>query len=139
MKNYHKIIVGFILPILSICSCAKKTDCGPDPVSVDFHSELQANYLKDAYSNISSYADGTKELSKPKGYTVKFSNPEHQTYVIQLRSNIDNRDFVVDEEEFTFNNLYLNTPYSWCLRKDGEVHFVDSFTTTDVGLHPQEN
>lgn len=133
MKNYHKIIVGFILPILSICSCAKKTDCGPDPVSVDFHSELQANYLKDAYSSISSYADGTKELSKPDGYKIQFDNPEHNNYVVHLRSEVDNRDFVTDAEEFIFNNLYLNTYYHYELRKDGRVYSQGDFQTTDVG------
>ena len=87
MKNYQKIITSLILPILLLCSCGKQNEPEPRREFVDFHTELQANYLNDVYNHISPYADGTKELSKPKGYEISFSNPEHIMYAIYLYDN----------------------------------------------------
>ena len=130
MKNYQKIIVSVILPVLSLCACNKnKPD---DSERVDFHTELQTSYLNDSYKNMSPYADGTKELSKPKGYQISFANHDHIEYVVFLESDIDNRSYVCNLETFTFNNLYLNTKYHYEIRKDGVAHYQGDFLTTNV-------
>ena len=130
MKNYQKIIISVVLPLLSLCSCARHEEVYVD--RVDFHSELQSNYLKDIYNNISPYASGKEELSKPKGYMINFNNPDHIYYVVSLKSNIDNRDYVTDKELFNFNNLYLNTKYTYEVKKDGKIDYQGEFVTNDV-------
>ena len=133
MNNQRKVILVLILPVLSLIACGKlRYDEEPPIPIVDFHSELQANYLNDVYNHISPYASGEEELSKPKGLTIHFSNPDNNEYVIHLRSDIDNRDFVASGEEFTFNNLYLDTLYHYELRKDGHIYTQSDFQTTDV-------
>lgn len=133
MPNYQKIIISFVLPILSLVACGKQKQDEEPPIPViDFHTELQTNYLNDIYNHISPYGDGTKELSKPEGFKIYFSNPENNEYVIHLRSDIDNRDFVSDGQEFTFTNLYLDTLYHYELRKDGQIYAQSDFKTTDV-------
>ena len=130
--KYHKIVSSLILPVLLLCACNRKQDEEPPIPVVDFHSELQANYLNDAYGRIAYYANGNLELSKPKGHQIYFNNPEHYSYAIYLKSEIDNRSFVSDGETFIFNNLYLDTLYHYELRKDGAIYAEGDFKTTDV-------
>lgn len=130
MKNYQKIIISLILPVLSLCARAKDVD---EADRINFHTELQTSYLNDNYKNVSPYADGTQELSKPKGYEISFANPDHIMFAVHLRSNIDNRDYACDGETFTFNNLYLNTKYHYELRKDGQIYTQGDFNTTKIG------
>ena len=132
MNKTYRIIASIILSGLLLCACKNKYDTEPPIPVFDFHTELQTNYLNDIYNHISPYADGTKELSKPKGVTIHYSNPENNEYVIHLRSDKDNRDFVASGEEFTFNNLYLDTLYHYELRKDGQIYTQSDFKTTDV-------
>lgn len=128
MKNYQKLIISVVLPILSLCACGKNQPAE----RVDFHTDLQARYLVDDFKHVANYADGTQELSKPKGHQISFENPDHLNYVVMLQSDIDNRSYVCDQETFTFNNLYLDTKYHYEIRKDGMVHYQGDFLTTDI-------
>lgn len=130
MKNYQKIISAVLFSFLALCACGKKNE-SPYPV-VDFHSDLQAKYLKDTYNSVQYYATGVEELSKPKGYQINFDNPDHNMYAVYLESDIDNRSYACDSETFIFNNLYLDTLYHYEIRKDGHVYYQGDFQTTDT-------
>ena len=129
----QKIFVVTLLTMVSLCACGKQ----PEPenkenATVDFHTELQSNYLNDFFEDVNLYADGTKELSKPKGYTIEYSNPNNLLYKIELQSDIDNRSFTARDESYTFTNLYLNTKYHYVVSSNSNIIVENDFYTTNL-------
>lgn len=123
---------------LSLCACQKNeennqpTEEKKEAPVIDFHTELQFNYLNDFFEDVSMYADGTKELSKPKGYEVSFENPNNILYTVNLTSDIDNRSYNTRGTTFTFNNLYLNTEYHYSIQQKNNVISEGDFVTNTL-------
>ena len=130
MKSHGYIFITISL-IFSLSSCQQKTN-NNEIKEIDFHSQLQYNYLKDDIENISIYANGTEELSKPNGYQIYFNNNNNVLYKIELKSDIDNRTYSTRESSFIFNNLYLNTNYQYIVQKNEEIIKEDSFITSSL-------
>ena len=70
-------------------SCSDKRAPLPDPLSIRIHTELQAAYLSDRYGAVASYADGTKELSRPLPVTIDLSNITGSFTKIELSETPD--------------------------------------------------
>lgn len=136
----NNIRIGlFLLTVLSISACGKNTDQDNNnqepekeiPI-VDFHTEKQAAYLNDFFEDVGYYANGTEELSKPKGYEITYDNPDNLLYKIDLQSDVDNRSFNARDNSFTFNNLYLNTKYHYKVSANSGVVIENDFYTTNI-------
>ena len=101
----------------------KKIDIIPiDPIidempSNDFHTLLQYKYITDEnVENIFNYANGSEDISRPKGNILDFSDSlkvNSNTYVIQISSseNFDSSDTKIikdiQEKQYIIKNLKL--------------------------------
>ena len=121
-----------ILPFLALLICACSKDKNKNIEIIDFHTEQQFNYLNDFFEDVSRYADGTEELSKPKGYEVSFKNPDGLLYSIDLSSDVDNRSFKTRDETYVFNNLYLNTKYHYKVYSNSKTIIEKDFCTNTL-------
>ena len=86
-----------------------------DMPSNDFHTFLQYQYLKDKTENISNYARGVEDLSRPKGNILDFSDSVKDSllYILQISSsvNFDTSDTKIirdlKEKQYIIKNLKL--------------------------------
>ncbi len=146
MKNKF-LFVLFIS--LSLCSCgnnnAKKVDnrftLSNLGNSVDFHTDLQADYLEDEdYENVPDICDGTKELSLPESIKLTWeSSEELDSYVVGIGEKedlSDQKEYVVQgKKELELYNLKIDTKYYWTVSEQGNElkSKVASFKTTSIG------
>lgn len=132
------------LLLFSICACSSsvysdeidtfdKTYVDPDSLTMaygDFHTPLQSGYIHSGFSTISSFADGTKELSKPQPINLEFPAGESATYLqISTDSAFTNAETIttLGKKSYDFYNPYLSTTYYWRIAKNKE-----SFTDAKV-------
>ncbi len=114
---------------------------------VDFHTDLQAAYLADAYDEVGTYADGTAELSRPRAIPFAWhlsastdDAPAVERYALEIATDAgfsDSLVFMTDTESLDVYNLCIGTMYYWRVKattSDGTVLISDTkqFSTADV-------
>lgn len=87
--------------------------------NVIIHSDLQSTYLNDDYRNISSYASGNAELSRPKSFTLEWdcsinTLEEVNNYYLSVKTELGDSEFITyvcETNSYTFTNLMIDTTY----------------------------
>lgn len=86
----------------------------------DFHSPIQYQYLNDSnYEDVSKYAKGVTELSKPRGIVVDFSNENiaGNSFVLEYADNNDFNNSVIinniSSKSYPIQNLKLGQELYW--------------------------
>lgn len=155
MKLQKTAIASILLcGVIALSSCGfetqhydwQLTDLGE---GVDFHTELQAQYLSDEnYENINAYATGQAELSRPEAIRFEWSAtaitenaPEITDYELQISTSQSFKTYDRYAAKATYGEVYnlrIATEYYWRVSAtlaNGKksVSDVSSFTTTDVG------
>lgn len=115
---------------------------------VDFHTSDQANYLKGDYLDISSYANGKMEKSRPNPVyfeweaIAKIQNaPSIKNYELIISENADFSSSLVYKVRNTYAeifNLKIATTYYWKVIANLDsglkvVSSIDDFKTVDQG------
>ena len=145
MKNKHLLL--FVISLL-LCGCnnnARKVDkrftlanLGND---VDFHTELQQDYLLDEdYENVPSVCDGNTELSIPNAIKLTWDVSEDiESFVVGIGEKQDLSDqkeyHVEGKKELELYNLKIDTKYYWTVSEEGSELKSEtaSFRTSDIG------
>lgn len=86
----------------------------------DFHSSIQYQYINDSdYENISKYANGVTELSKPRGIVIDFKdeNISSNSFVLEYADNehFDNSVIInnITSKKYAIQNLKLEQDLYW--------------------------
>ncbi len=86
----------------------------------DFHSSIQYKYISDTdYENVSKYANGVTELSKPKGIVVDFKdeNISSNSFVLEYADNNDFENSIIvnniTSSNYAIQNLKLGQELYW--------------------------
>lgn len=153
MKNSKRIfsLICIVLCALFVmCGCNSQTvacnwelaNLGDD---VSMHTPDQNSYLAGKYTDISKYANGTKELSRPEAVRLSWSAESEEQIAVEYYT-VEIKDFgdkymplSVDTTETYLDiyNLYIGTQYMWRVT----AHFADGrssvsswsgFVTEDV-------
>ena len=145
MKNKHLLI--FVISLL-LCGCnnnARKIDkrftLEELGNNVDFHTELQQEYLlDDDYENVPSQCDANTELSLPNSIKLTWeSSEELESYVVGIGEKEDQREqkeyLVEGKKELELYNLKIDTKYYWTVSEEGNElkSKTATFTTTSLG------
>lgn len=72
-KRSFTVAAILLLIALTFTCCAQTPAAIPDPMAIRLHTDRQAAFLADKYGAIASYADGTKELSRPLPTAIPLS------------------------------------------------------------------
>ena len=137
MKSVKKVRFALAACIV-ICAALTFAGCGKKAeTTVDFHTEAQANYLKDAYANFKLYADGTKELSVPDPVTIEFKGDGSRGYKILLSESEDLSNPVeiltetkTDGQTFSAYNLKIGKTYYYQVKGEKNTNEVMKFTVS---------
>lgn len=126
-KAAKALLLGGLFAFAALCGCADNSslcEWALTPIDdvVCFHTELQHGYLADDYNNISEYAYGVEELSRPQalkfewkatpvaeGVTVK-------EYVLEISPDSDFDNVIEYRTEENYGNVYnlrIATEYFW--------------------------
>lgn len=115
---------------------------------VDFHTEAQKNYLLGDLDNISAYAKGVAELSRPESVELSWkvtSTAETdltvKEYTLEIAADNDFSDcwrYRTQETSYEVYNLQIATDYYWRVTSefsDGtkSVSPLEVFSTTTIG------
>lgn len=115
---------------------------------VDFHTEAQKNYLLGDVDNISAYAKGVAELSRPESVELSWkvtSTAETdltvKEYTLEIAADNDFSDcwrYRTQETSYEVYNLQIATDYYWRVTSefsDGtkSVSPLEVFSTTTIG------
>lgn len=96
------------ITLLALCSCKDNTP------SYSIHTELQANYLADSYSNYSSYVNGLEDNSKPEPFKIDLVDVDIGSIITTYEDNkiVDSFTYY-SADNFTYNlyNLKIGTKY----------------------------
>lgn len=151
MKNYKKIFV-LILTIIVFISAISMSACSGRDISSEvsfyfvsdsssLHTELQLAYINDAYSSVSKYADGTKELSKPEPVTITWQTSVDSTgcelYLSEDEDFTSFKTLPVDSNTIVIPNLKVRTKYYYKLKVNVKGNTATSKTqsfTTEAAL-----
>ena len=144
MKNKHLLL--FVISLL-LCGCnnnARKVDkrftlanLGND---VDFHTELQQDYLLDEdYENVPSVCDGNTELSIPNAIKLTWDVSEDiESFVVGIGEKQD----LSDQKEYHVEGKKELELYNWTLpfpmNKSGKSTSKTSFSD-NVLCNPASN
>ena len=162
-----KRLVSLLLSVLILISCVSPSvfivsaeDSAPVRIitnslgnHVSIHSDLQEQYLNGPLEEIASYADGTKELSRPAKITLSWNTEIDEafaaengvsadgcTYTLYFGKNDDLSDAVTyqtSETSYQVTNLELAETYYWKVTSEiGGERFESetaSFTTERNG------
>ena len=86
----------------------------------DFHSSIQYQYINDSdYENVSKYANGVTELSKPRGIVIDFKdeNISSNSFVLEYADNehFDNSVIInnITSKKYAIQNLKLGQDLYW--------------------------
>ncbi len=86
----------------------------------DFHSSIQYQYINDSdYENVSKYANGVTELSKPRGIMIDFKdeNISSNSFVLEYADNehFDNSVITnnITSKNYAIQNLKLRQDLYW--------------------------
>lgn len=120
MKKLLKILS--LCLVLSIAAVLPLSACQEDTITlktysepISFHSELQATYLLDDPSNISSYAAGINELSQPQAIKLEWSGTNGEC-IVEISEKSDFSDavtFSASGSSLEVFNLKSATTYFW--------------------------
>lgn len=154
LKRVLSVLIAVIM-LLSVVSCGDKNTASVKDVKivlcefngkVDFHSQLQTEYILGKYDEISKFADGTKELSIPDGVTINWSLegnsnkvvPTEYELLLSKNESFENaKSVTTTETEVKVNNLNLDQEYYYkVIAKFNDVAVesdVKSFYTVDYG------
>lgn len=139
-KNLKRLLCISIC-IIAIFS-AMFTGCGSSIVlgvlgdSVSFHTEAQAAYLSGDFNNISPYAAGVAELSRPNA--VKFTWTDERVkdaYTITISETADfaqKLTYTSSTNSLEVYNLKIGTKYFWRVSDGNGMSDTASFVTSDV-------
>lgn len=150
-----KKVLSFILAVVLIATIF--TSCGkPEPVQkvfvdtddiitkvypvnceVDFHTEMQAEFLSNKFYSAPKEVQGETNLSYPDPVEFQWSYNGEKTdetqYVLNLSENedmSDSKEFTSKTEKVSVYNLKIATKYYWTVTVNAETSDVYSFTTT---------
>ncbi len=134
--NSGKKVCFTLASVLIMCMALMLTGCGKKAEkTVDFHTEAQANYLKDDYKNFKSYADGTKELSIPNPVKIEFKGDGSQSYKVLLSESEDLSNPVEiktesgkDGDSFSVYNLKVGKTYYYQVTGENKTGEIEKFT-----------
>lgn len=157
MKNTNRIAVttavilsGLVsLSAFAACGSAEQCDWNLTPIedNVGFHTELQQSYLDDDYNNISKYAKGVEELSRPEAIRFAWeATPLTESvsvteYVLEISVTDDFKNPVTYRtvgNTGAVYNLQIATDYYWRVQAElsngkTSVSSVSTFRTDDNG------
>lgn len=122
-----KISSMSLLVLLSISMMG----CSNNTPTYDIHTDEQKSYLEGDYNLISLYADGTKELSKPKYVHLEwedFSSDPYRVYVSKSEDfNELAADYFTGDSLCFIDNLEINTTYYWYVESNDKKTDVATF------------
>ena len=106
----------------------------PEPsATYSIHTTLQTNYLLDNAINISTYADGTAERSRPLPVTLTFSDGRSEVEVSKDFSFGDVTTYPITDGSAEIYNLEIGTVYYYRTKdQDGTYGEIAAFATEDV-------
>ena len=172
MKQYTKVkinnrIISLLLSLFISIPCIAPSalvvsadDSAPVRITaaslgdrVSIHSDLQEQYLNGPLQDISSYADGTEELSRPAKITLTWNTEIDETFAEENSVSADEctytiffgksgdfseaKTYYTAETSYEITNLELNTTYYWKVTTEigGERYESDTaaFTTERSG------
>ena len=130
----HKKLRSLILifAVILLCACGKKT-AAPDAAR-QIHTKAQAAYLEGAYTGITKYAKGEKELSIPEPVELQFKGIT-APFTVYISENQDMSDAVQYESKkdtAKIYNLKIGTKYFYYARSGNTKTEVSSFQVEDV-------
>ncbi len=111
LKGSALIVAILLTIILTFGGCAAHA---PEPIVIRTHTDLQAAYLADAYSNIEAYAEGTEELSRPLPATIVLSEDPNEFAQVEYSESPRFKGAVtlpVTDGKAEIYNLKTNVPY----------------------------
>lgn len=117
MKKILTISFLFILCLFTLTSCGKEKSSDFDlqvSKNYDIHTEIQKEYLLDDYKLISVYANGQKELSRPKSIKITWDemNTSQYSFYLSETKKFDNKYLeTTTTNEIELYNLKINTKY----------------------------
>ncbi|MBQ7713070.1 MAG: tyrosine-protein phosphatase [Clostridia bacterium] len=88
MKYSMRIVAILLLIALLAAGCAETAILAPDPLAIRLHTERQAEYLADKFGAVASYADGTKELSRPLPALIKLSDDPNEYLQVEYSESV---------------------------------------------------
>ena len=108
---------------------------------VSLHTEDQAKFIQDDYKKVLNYANGRKELSRPEGLTLSWSEwadgKSADSYLVKISENAsmtNANEYTTAESEILVYNLKIDTEYFWtvtAIYQDSSVlGEVSSFRTS---------
>lgn len=120
-NKFIKSIILILLISLSfgIYGCNNDKKYTEDEAVFEIHSELQKKFLMGDYQEISFYADGQKELSKPEEINIvwEVEKPKKvKEYIFNLSEASDfleTKTYVTNTNEIALINLKIHTKYYW--------------------------
>ena len=141
---------GFIVALLLALTLAASACGGNEEVitlrrytaPVDFHTELQREYLYDTPSpaSLSAEIKGMEELSRPEPVTLRWEDSKNSgNYAVEISETEDMRNpllYFTDDPEAEVYNLKIATRYFWRVSNNvpgGAKSEIGEFTTSDAG------
>ena len=127
-----------ITPLL-LCSCKNKDKEIKEKAAFDdggrviIHTKVQQAFLKDSVDNVTSYAKGVEELSRPISPTFTWNGGKN-FHTVTISENPDYSDgivYKVNKSEVSFQNLKIDTKYYFKAESSGIIVHEESFTTSD--------
>jgi len=149
-KNIKKLICILIIAIeiISLLPMALLADTPvynitlnelSSPVAI--HTELQTNGIYDSMKNVTNYAKGNAEFSRPLNITLSFESnvSGNVTYIVKLSKNENMTDSKIYEsttKSISVTNLEIGTTYYWqvSFTKDNQTCYseISSFITENI-------
>ncbi len=124
-KVFSALSTG-LCALFLLCACNNQvqlewrlTDVG---VGVSGHTQAQAAYIAGDYTKISTYANGTKELSRPQSVNFSWSAEDNgaavsaESYTVELSLSYDFTESIkyeTDKTQIDIYNLLLDSTYFW--------------------------
>lgn len=151
MKKTISFLLAIILILTMFTSCGKPepvqkvfldtddiiTKVYPADCEVDFHTEMQAEFLGNKFYSAPKEVQGETNLSYPDPVEFQWSYNGETTdeiqYVLNLSENedmSDSKEFISNTEKVEVYNLKIATKYYWTVTVNAETSDVYSFTTT---------
>ena len=138
---------GVCLFALTLCCCSQTPELksfpyettidlfgsSDGPESIHFHAAAQREYLAGPVDEIHYYGQGQSELSKPLKPTIHWEGSA-SLYTVSISEKRDYTDsFVVEitENQYSFSNLKIQTPYYYKVEDKTSVVKEGSFRIDD--------
>ena len=131
------ILVALLLAIALLCtSCAKSVSPPEAQETYPIHTELQAAYLSALVDDVSPYADGTEEKSRPLPVTIDFSDISDDYIKAEFSEDVSFEDALtvdIREKKAEIYNLKVGTKYYVRAKtSEGKTGEIRAFLTEDA-------